>query len=259
MDALIRMSIALSLFAILIAWERLRPRRKLGLSRRQRWPVNLGLAAFNIAVMRLTIGGLAYAAAVYAAERHFGLLNLLQAPSWLAVAVSLLVLDFAIYLQHIASHRWTWFWRLHRVHHTDLEFDATTAVRFHPLELMVSMIYKMLVIILLGAHPSAVIAFEIILNGAALFNHSNIDIPEAWDKKLRWLIVTPDMHRIHHSTVPAETDSNYGFSISCWDRLCRTYTSQPKSPQTEMAIGLKPYRNTKELTFSKLLLLPWKS
>lgn len=256
MDTLIRIAIALSLFTAMIAWERLLPRRKLILSRGQRWPVNLGLAAFNIVIMRLTIGGLAYAGAVYATEQHYGLLNLLPAPSWLAITLSLLILDFAIYSQHVASHQWPWLWRLHQVHHTDMEFDTTTAVRFHPLEIMVSMVFKVLVIILLGAHPAAVVAFEIILNGAALFNHSNIELPETWDKKLRWLIVTPDMHRIHHSTLPAETDSNYGFSISCWDRLCRTYTAQPKSPQTEMAIGLTAYRNHEELNFVKLLLLP---
>jgi sterol desaturase/sphingolipid hydroxylase (fatty acid hydroxylase superfamily) len=171
----------------------------------------------------------------------------------------LLFLDFAIYCQHIVSHKWPPLWHLHQVHHTDLEFDATTAVRFHPLEIMISMIYKVLCIYLIGANPWAVIAFEIILNGTATFNHSNINIPTTLDNKLRWLLVTPDMHRIHHSTFPFETDSNYGFSISCWDRLFKTYIAEPRQPQTTMAIGLAPFRQQNELGFAQLLLLPFKA
>jgi sterol desaturase/sphingolipid hydroxylase (fatty acid hydroxylase superfamily) len=171
----------------------------------------------------------------------------------------LLFLDFAIYCQHIVSHKWSPLWHLHQVHHTDLEFDATTAVRFHPLEIVISMMYKVLCIYLIGAAPWAVIAFEIILNGAATFNHSNINIPPAIDNKLRWLIITPDMHRIHHSSLPAETDSNYGFSISCWDRLCKTYIEEPRQSQTSMTIGLKPFRRQDELGFVQLLLLPFKA
>ena len=145
------------------------------------------------------------------------------------------------------------------MHHTDLEFDATTAVRFHPLEIMISMIYKVLCIYLIGANPWAVIAFEIILNGTATFNHSNINIPPALDNTLRFLLVTPDMHRIHHSTLPMETDSNYGFSLSLWDRLCKTYIAEPRQPQTTMAIGLAPFRQQNELGFAQLLLLPFKA
>lgn len=259
METIIRLSAALGIFCIMIVWEYVSPRRIQHLSRKQRWPVNLGLAAFNIAIMRLSIGGIAYLSAVTASNQGYGLLNWLAAPEWLSVIVTLLFLDFAIYCQHIVSHKWPLLWRLHQVHHTDLEFDATTAVRFHPLEIMVSMLYKVLCVVLIGANPWAVIAFEIILNGAATFNHSNIDIPPAIDKKLRRLIITPDMHRIHHSTVPAETDSNYGFSISCWDRLCRTYVAEPKQPQTTMAIGLSPFREPHELGFMRLLLLPFKA
>lgn len=260
MDTLIRIGIAFSIFAIMIGWEWLSPRRKFALARKQRWPVNLGLATADIAIMRLTIGSLAYLSAIHASELQYGLLHWLPpVPGWLAFGLTLLVLDFAIYCQHLASHKWPWFWRLHRVHHTDLAFDTTTAVRFHPLELLVSMTYKAFVVVLLGAHPTAVVVFEIILNSASLFNHSNVFIPERLDHALRWLIVTPDMHRIHHSTVPIETDSNYGFSVSWWDRLCRTYTQQPKAPQTEMEIGLKDFRNENELGLFQLIKLPFKA
>ena len=258
METLIRLSASLGIFAIMIGWEYLSPRRAQPIGRKQRWPVNLGLAAFNMVLMRLSIGGLAYLSAVAAAEHSWGLLNRLHAPTWLAVISTVLVLDFAVYCQHIVSHQWPPLWRLHQVHHTDLEFDATTAVRFHPLEIIISMLYKVLCICLLGANPWAVIAFEILLNGAATFNHSNINLPAALDKKLRWLIVTPDMHRIHHSTCITEIDSNYGFSLSCWDRLCKTYTAEPRQAQTTMAIGLAPFRRQDELGFVQLLLLPFK-
>jgi sterol desaturase/sphingolipid hydroxylase (fatty acid hydroxylase superfamily) len=258
METIIRLTAALGIFGIMICWEYFSPKRTRQLDRKLRWPVNLGLAALNMVILRLTIGGLAYLSAVAAAENSWGLLKQLAVPEWLSIVVTLLFLDFAIYCQHIVSHKWPLLWHLHQVHHTDLEFDATTAVRFHPLEIIISMLYKALCIYLLGANPSAVIAFEIILNGAATFNHSNISIPPALDKKLRWLIITPDMHRIHHSTLPAETDSNYGFSISCWDRLCKTYTAEPRQPQTVMSIGLRPFRRQAELGFKQLLLLPFK-
>jgi sterol desaturase/sphingolipid hydroxylase (fatty acid hydroxylase superfamily) len=258
LETIIRLSAALSIFGIMIGWEYVNPRRIQHISRKQRWPVNLGLAAFNIAIMRLSIGGLAYLSAVTAADQGYGLLNQLPVPEWLSIIATLLFLDFAIYGQHIVSHKWPLLWRLHQIHHTDLEFDATTAVRFHPLEIMISMLYKVLCIVLIGANPWAAIAFEIILNGAATFNHSNIKIPPAIDKKLRWLLITPDMHRIHHSTIPAETDSNYGFSVSWWDKLCKTYVAEPRQPQETMAIGLTPFREPHELGFMQLLLLPFK-
>jgi sterol desaturase/sphingolipid hydroxylase (fatty acid hydroxylase superfamily) len=210
-------------------------------------------------IMRLTIGGLAYLAAMTAMKNNWGLLNWFAAPDWLAIIATVLFLDFAIYLQHILSHKWSLLWRLHQIHHTDLAFDASTAVRFHPLEIIISMFYKVLCIFLIGANPFAVIVFEIILNGTATFNHSNVNIPAAIDKKLRWLIITPDMHRIHHSTIVNETDSNYGFSISFWDRLCGTYTAKPEQPQQSMGIGLKGYPEQSELSFKKLLLLPFQA
>lgn len=259
METLIRLTAAVGIFGVMIVWEYFKPRRKPLIGRRQRWPINLGLAALNMAMMRLTVGSVAYLSAVAAGEHAYGLLNWLAVPEWLSIIVTLLALDAAIYGQHIVMHKWPVLWRLHQVHHTDLEFDATTAVRFHPLEIALSMLYKVVCIYLLGAHAEAVIAFEIILNGAATFNHSNVDIPDALDRKLRWLIITPDMHRIHHSSIPDETDSNYGFSISCWDKLFLTYRAQPRLDQTAMTIGLNGFREAAELGFAHLLLLPFKA
>lgn len=242
----------------MVGLEYLMPKRPAS-NRKQRWPINLGLALLNMLVMRFTLGSLAYLGATQAEQHAWGLLHQFALPGWLAITLSWLALDFAIYCQHIAFHKWPLFWRLHQIHHSDIEFDATTAVRFHPLEIILSMLYKTLWIVALGAHPMAVIAFEISLNGAATFNHSNIALPAWLDSKLRWLLITPDMHRIHHSTEPAETDSNYGFSISWWDRLCKTYRAESQNPQTTMAIGLKPYRQQASVSFGRLLLMPFKA
>jgi sterol desaturase/sphingolipid hydroxylase (fatty acid hydroxylase superfamily) len=259
LENLIRLSIAVGVFTVMVTWEYFSPRRKQHIARTQRWPINLGLAVCNMVLMRLSIGSLAYTTALSAGERGYGLLNWLQVPEAAAIVITLLTLDFAIYGQHIVMHKIPLLWRLHKIHHSDLEFDATTAVRFHPLEIVLSMLYKTLWIILIGAHPVAVIAFEVILNAAATFNHSNVTIPVAIDKMLRWLLITPDAHRIHHSAEPSETDSNYGFSISWWDRLCGTYTAEPKLPQTELLIGLKPYPEQAGLNFNRLLLIPFES
>ncbi len=258
METLIRFSFALGIFALMMTWEALSPRRQIQ-NRKQRWPINLGLAAFNTLIMRVSIGGLAYLSAIHATTQSIGLLNVFVMPEWLAIVVTLLFLDFVIYCQHIVSHRWTLLWRLHQVHHTDLAFDATTAVRFHPLEIVISMLYKVLCVYVIGANPWAVLAFEILLNGAATFNHSNINLPVTLDKIIRTVLVTPDMHRIHHSTDPIEYNSNYGFCLSCWDRLCHTYTAEPKQPHAIMDIGLKPYRQARTLGFISLLLLPFKA
>lgn len=259
MENLIRLGVALGIFCFMVSWEFLKPKRIQQINRKQRWPVNLGLAFLNMVLMRLTAGSFAYLSAVWALENGYGLLNIWALPSALSILLTLLFLDFAIYGQHILMHKWPLLWRLHKIHHTDLEFDATTAVRFHPLEIVISMFYKVICIIFIGGNPVAIIAFEIILNGAATFNHSNVRIPENFDRILQWLMVTPDMHRIHHSADRTERDSNYGFSISCWDRLCNTYTAKPKQPQTTMTIGLKAYRKQADLGFLKLLVLPFKA
>ena len=258
MEVILRLSVFFGILLCMLAWEVWRPKRRLQLQRLQRWTVNLGLALFNLAVMRISVGAAAWQVSIWAAEQPIGVFNVVQLPSWLAIAGSLLLLDLAIYAQHVAAHRWRWFWRLHQVHHTDIDFDTTTAVRFHPLEILLSMAYKVLLVLVLGAPPMAVILFEVILNGCALFNHGNVSLPEWWEKWLRYLLVTPDMHRIHHSALPAETDSNYGFSLSCWDRVFKTYTARAQLPQTEMKIGLNGFRDANELGFLSLLALPFK-
>lgn len=257
METLIRLSFALGIFVLMISWEVFSPRREQTPNRKHRWTINLGLAAFNTLIARLSVGGLEYLSAENASTQAIGLLNLITMPTWLAMIISLLLLDFAIYCQHILVHRWSLLWRLHQVHHTDLVFDASTAVRFHPLEIIFSLLYKILCIYLIGANATAVLIFEILLNGAATFNHGNVNIPARLDNIIRMVLVTPDMHRIHHSTDPVEFNSNYGFCLSCWDRLCRTYTSEPKQQHTTMDIGLKPF--PEPLSFIALLLLPFKA
>jgi sterol desaturase/sphingolipid hydroxylase (fatty acid hydroxylase superfamily) len=259
METLIRLGFALGIFAVMVSWEIFSPRREQLPDRKHRWTINLGLAAFNALIARFSVGGLLYLSAETASHQGIGLLNLVTVPIWLAMIASLLLLDFAIYGQHILAHRWKLLWRLHQVHHSDLVFDASTAVRFHPLEIIFSLLYKTLCVYLIGANPAAVLIFEILLNGAATFNHGNVHLPAMLDKIIRAVLVTPDMHRIHHSTEPVEFNSNYGFCLSCWDRLCGTYTAEPKQAHTIMDIGLKPYREPQALGFIALLLLPFKA
>jgi len=259
MEAILRISISLGIFLLMVSWEYFSPRRNLSLTRKQRWPVNLGLALLNMAVIRFTVGGIAYLSAIDAVNNQWGLLNLFVLPQWLAIVLTLLVLDAVIYFQHRIAHRWKWLWRLHQVHHTDLDFDASTAVRFHPLEIMFSLLVKVACVYALGANPLAVIVFEILLNGSATFNHSNIKLPLKLDNILRWLIVTPDMHRIHHSCLLKERDSNYGFSVSIWDRLFNSYTANPQQSQEQFPIGLDQYREAEQVGFVKSLLLPFKA
>ncbi|MDQ7089331.1 MAG: sterol desaturase family protein [Methylococcales bacterium] len=258
MENSLRLGFALGIFLIMVIWEILTPRRPLALTRINRWSVNLGLALSNQLFVRFSVGAMAYFTAIYAQEHGIGLLNLGRLPESVTIIISLLILDLAIYGQHIASHQWKWLWRLHQVHHSDVEIDVTTAVRFHPLEIIISLGYKGLCIIVIGIDPFAVILFEIILNGAATFNHSNVKLPLSLDKNLRWLIVTPDMHRIHHSTYQTEMDSNYGFSISLWDRLFKTYTEKPQDPMLTMRLGLNYLRDPSQLVFLQLLLLPFR-
>ncbi|HEV8716930.1 MAG TPA: sterol desaturase family protein [Candidatus Binatia bacterium] len=256
MESLIRFSVFLGVFAVIISWEFFRPRRPLPYPRRERWVGNLGLTFLNMALVRITVGGAAYAAAVFAAEQGIGVLHWMTLPPWAAVVATLLGLDFAIYLQHVMFHAVPALWRLHRVHHADLGFDATTGLRFHPIEIFLSLGFKMAVVVLLGAMPWAVIAFEVILNASSIFNHGNVAIPETIDHWLRWAIVTPDMHRVHHSAQVSETNSNFGFSLSWWDRLCGTYRAAPALGHAGMEIGLHEYRTP--LTLGQLLLLPFR-
>lgn len=218
--------------------------------------LNVGLMGLNFAVVRIFSAGGAILVADYSQEHGLGLFNTLSLSQWLTVGLSLVLLDLAIYFQHRVFHKVPLFWRIHRVHHSDIGFDASTAVRFHPVEILLSMYYKMIIVLAFGISAGSVVVFEIILNGCALFNHGNVRIPKPWDKRFRWVLITPDMHRIHHSTKRSETDSNYGFSVSWWDRLFRTYTHDPVLGQKGMEIGVSVERDPDKLRFLRLLTLP---
>lgn len=258
MDGLERLSVFIVVLITMIALELIVPRRQLLHSRLQRWSANLGLSVLSMLLMRFTIASTAILAATYATSHNWGLLSIINLPMWLNFALSIVLLDLAIYGQHRASHRWAWLWRLHKVHHTDLDLDVTSAIRFHPIEILLSMCYKGLCILIIGVNPIAVIVFEVILSSCALFNHSNIKLPLAVDKVLRLVLVTPDMHRVHHSVIQTETDSNYGFSISIWDRLFGSYVDQPKLGHNKMTIGLSQYQHIDDVSVSRLLLMPFK-
>jgi sterol desaturase/sphingolipid hydroxylase (fatty acid hydroxylase superfamily) len=251
----LRLGAFLAVFGAMAVWEGARPRRQLCEPRRLRWPANLGLVVLNTLGARVVAGGIVFSAAVLAAERGVGVLHWVPPPAFAAWTLTLLALDFAIYLQHVMFHAVPALWRLHRVHHADLGFDASTGVRFHPIEIFLSLGIKAAVVILLGAVPSAVVVFEILLNASSLFNHGNVAISEAVDRWFRCFVVTPDMHRIHHSSRTVETNSNFGFAFPWWDRLCGTYRAEPALGQLGLEIGLAEYRT--HLRLGRLLVLPF--
>jgi len=257
-ESLIRLGLFLLAFIVLALWETLCPRRPLNFSRPQRWFSNLSLSLLNQLALRLCFPVLAMGFALVAQQRGWGLFNIIGAPAVVAIVICFVLLDFAIYIQHRVFHRVQWLWRLHRVHHTDMDFDVTTAVRFHPVEIVLSMAIKMTLVVLLGVPPETVLAFELVLNFTALFNHSNISIPLKLDRLLRLIVVTPDMHRVHHSVIPAETDSNFGFNLPWWDYLLKTYCAQPAQGHHGMTLGLEEYRREDELSLPRLLLQPFR-
>ena len=260
-DGLIRLLVFAAMFLLMAAIELLRPKRRLSVSRAQRWITNLAIAGVDTLVLRvmaaLAVPAAAVAAAFFAKERGLGLLNQVDWPHWIKLVIALLVLDLAIWFQHLVSHKVPIFWRLHQVHHADRDIDVTTAVRFHPVEIALSMLWKITVVIPLGASPFAVFLFEVILNACAMFNHANIALPPWLDRILRVFIVTPDMHRVHHSVLLSEHDRNYGFNLSLWDRLFGTYLAQPEAGHQGMAIGLTPYQSEAPTRFGWSLLLPF--
>ena len=255
MEMWLRFGIFITVFSTMVAWEFVSPQRDLSQSRQERWPTNLGITLLNVILVWATVGALAYMTATYAAEHQMGLLHWLSAPNWMAVPMTILSLDFALYIQHRLFHAIPFLWRFHRVHHADLGFDTTTGLRFHPFEIFLSLGCKAAVILALGAHAWAAIAFEVILNAASIFNHGNVSFSEKFDHYLRWFLVTPDMHRIHHSTQEEETHSNFGFSISWWDRVCGSYHCDPVLGQAGLEIGLPYYRDPFHL--GQLLVLPF--
>lgn len=240
------------------AWELLAPRRGLTARKPLRWLSNLGLAAVNSVLVRLVAPLGAAGVAVLVESRGWGLLRNFALPSWLAVTVSVVILDLAVYLQHVMFHAVPLFWKLHMVHHADLDFDVTTGLRFHTLEIMLSLGIKAAVILLLGPPMLGVVIFEVLLNATSMFNHGNVRMPVSLDRLLRWIVVTPDMHRVHHSTQPSETNSNFGFNLPWWDRLLGTYRDQPDTGHDEMAIGLTQFRDERQVErLHHMLLLPF--
>ena len=258
-EAAIRMSFFLGVFALMAFWEVLSPRRRPVLSKMLRWGNNLGLVIFNSILLRFIFPAAAVGVAALASEQGWGLLNYYPLPLWLSLTISLFVMDFVIYLQHILMHAVPILWRLHRVHHADLDYDVTTGARFHPIEIILSMLIKFVTIVALGPTIVAVVIFEIVLNAMAMFNHANVRLPLRMDHVLRQLIVTPDMHRVHHSVDYDEANSNFGFNLAFWDRWFGTYRDQPRAGHEQMIIGIQNYRTPGEVTWIHgILWLPFR-
>ena len=246
-------------FALMAAWELSGPRRKQSVGRGWRWPNNLGIVALDTLLVRVLFPTTAVGLALFAEARGFGLFNVVALPAWVSVLASIAILDLAIYLQHVLFHAVPALWRLHRMHHADLEFDVTTGLRFHPIEILLSMSIKLAVVAALGAPAVSVLIFEVLLNATSMFNHSNVRIPLGLDRILRWLVVTPDMHRVHHSIVVRETNSNFGFNLPWWDRLFGTYRAQPAAGHEAMTIGIEQFREPRELGLDRMLVQPFRS
>jgi len=239
----VRLSCFFGVLGLMALWELVAPRRALTASKALRWASNLGLVVLNSILLRLLFPAAAMGMALLAAERHWGLLNNVSLPTGFEVIAAVLALDFTIYLQHVLFHAVPALWRLHRVHHADLDFDVTTGARFHPIEIVLSMLIKFAAIAALGPAPLAVLIFEVLLNATAMFNHSNVRMPLGIDRVLRWLVVTPDMHRVHHSIEDHETNSNFGFNLPLWDHLFGTYKDQPDAGHDGMTIGIRDLRD----------------
>lgn len=244
-EIITRLSCFFGALIILGIWEVIAPKRKWSASKLKRWLSNLSIVAINTAIIRLFFPAAAVGVALFAAQQKWGLLNHYSLPYWFSVLISVVILDLVIYIQHVIFHAIPIFWRVHRVHHVDLDFDVTTGVRFHPIEIVLSLFIKFAAIILLGAPALGVIIFEILLNVVVMFNHGNIRMPLFIDRVIRWVIVTPDMHRVHHSMEVDETNSNFGFSFSIWDRVFGTYRRQPRAGHVAMTIGIKSIRDHK--------------
>ncbi|MFK5985206.1 MAG: sterol desaturase family protein [Pseudomonadota bacterium] len=258
-EVTIRLSFFFGIFAIMASWEIIAPRRALTVSKTIRWFNNLGLVFFNSLVLRILFPAAAVGVAAFAQTHGWGLLNYYQLPGLLAIVVAVVAMDFIIYLQHVMVHAVPLLWRIHRVHHADLDYDVTTGARFHTIEIILSMLIKFATIIVLGAPVVAVVIFEVVLNALAMFNHGNVGLPKSLDSFLRWFIVTPDMHRIHHSVEDDETNSNFGFNLTWWDRLFGTYREQPRGGQLGFTIGIHKYRDIKQTNWIMgMMLLPFK-
>lgn len=257
-EAWVRIGAFAGILALMMTAEALRPRRARLHARARRWVGNLGIVGVSTLIARLTVPVVPVALAAVAAERGWGLLNQVDWPLWAEVLVAVLVLDLVVYLQHVLFHAVPALWRLHRMHHADTDIDVTTGTRFHPLEIILSLGIKLAAVLALGPAAVAVLVFEVLLNGSAMFNHANLALPRRVDAVLRLLVVTPDMHRVHHSWHRDETDRNFGFCFPWWDRLLGTYRAQPRDGHDGMTIGLRDFRDARELSLPNLLTQPFR-
>lgn len=255
-EATIRSAVFFGVLVAMALAEVVAPRRRREIPRLLRWSNNLALVVVDTALVRLAFPVLAVGLAVMAQGQGWGLLNVWEVPVWVAIPLAVVLLDLTIYLQHVMFHAVPGLWRLHRMHHADLEFDVTTGLRFHPVEILLSMGLKLAVVAALGPPAVAVLIFEVLLNGTAMFNHSNLRLPRKLDAVLRLFVVTPDMHRVHHSILPSETNSNFGFNLPWWDRLLGTYRAQPRDGHEGMTIGIEQFREPRELWLDRMLTQP---
>jgi sterol desaturase/sphingolipid hydroxylase (fatty acid hydroxylase superfamily) len=253
-----RLAAFCGVFALMAFWELIGPRRNETIGRGWRWPNNLGVVVVDTLFVRLLFPTTAVGLALFADAHGIGLLHVVPLPAWIGVVASVILLDLTIYFQHVLFHAVPLLWRLHRMHHADLDIDVSTGLRFHPIEILLSMVIKLAMVIALGAPAVAVLIFEILLNATSIFNHSNVRIPEGFDRVLRWLVVTPDMHRVHHSVLSNETNSNFGFNLPWWDRLFGTYRAQPAAGHEAMTIGIEQFRDPRELGLDRMLLQPFR-
>ncbi|MBV8537102.1 MAG: sterol desaturase family protein [Alphaproteobacteria bacterium] len=256
-EPVIRLASFGGILAVMMVWEALAPRRQRLVSRRVRWTGNLGVVVLDALLVRAIFPIAAVGLAVAGEQRGWGLLNNVALADWAKILAAVVLLDLAIYLQHVLFHAVPALWRLHRMHHADLDFDVTTGVRFHPLEILLSMGLKLAVVAALGAPAVAVLLFEVVLNATAMFNHGNVGLPPDVDRVLRWCVVTPDMHRVHHSIVVEETNSNFGFNLPWWDRLFGSYRAAPAAGHTAMTIGLDAFRDPAQLRLDRMLVQPF--
>ncbi len=257
-EVAIRLGAFLLVLAGMLAWERLAPRRAPTVSRALRWLNNAGIVALDTLLVRLLFPAGAVALGLFVEANGWGLLQWLGWPLWLTLPLGVVFLDLAIWAQHVLFHAVPALWRLHRMHHADLDFDVTTGLRFHPLEILLSMLIKAGVVAMLGIPALAVLVFEVLLNATSMFTHGNVRLPPRLERPLRWVLVTPEMHRVHHSWHPEETNSNYGFNLSCWDRLLGTYRAAPRDGHETMTIGLHEFRDPRWLRLDRMLLQPFR-
>lgn len=258
-EVTVRLGVFLGVLLLMAIWEVLAPRRPLTVGKPLRWASNLSLVVLNALLARLLIPITAVGAAVLAESRGGGLLHLVNWPHWLEIVLAILALDLAIYLQHVMFHAVPAFWRLHMVHHADLDFDVTTGLRFHSFEIILSALVKLAAVLVIGPSALAVVIFEVVLNGTSMFNHGNVRLPLRLDCYLRWIVVTPDMHRVHHSVISRETNSNFGFNLPWWDFLFGTYRSQPTAGHEKMTIGVSAVRDEREADrLGRMLLIPFR-